>query len=444
MRISSILIVCCLGVSPMTVMAQVPKSLAECIEIGVERNLLLDNASIEKGKGENMLSQSRANLLPMLTGVFQFTDYLKKPTNVTTGTLLGSDFPDTPTWQTIQSTQYNAVAGIQLAMPLYNQTVLAGIDIARVVSELKHLSYDKAVNELAMQISKIYYLAQTSLEQSILLDENIERMKELCRITEALYEQGVVMEVDVTRVSINLQTLEMERDRCNTLHNQQLNMLRFLMDMDIRESLDVCRMEQTSLVWEPQGVNLDLPELQQTYVQQELINKQIKAVKAGYIPSLSLTGQLGTIGYQEKMHHFFHGKESSQNWFGNAYLGVTLRVPIFEDNTRKLKIRQYKMELQQAENKHEALVNQLNQNYANATLQMNHQQNMWLTQKVNCQQAEKVYDVTEEKYKEGVASMTDLLQDEMRLRNAQGACVQAYCQYLLAQLELKYLSGTVR
>ncbi|MBQ8501722.1 MAG: TolC family protein [Bacteroides sp.] len=78
------------------------------------------------------------------------------------------------------------MAGLQLAMPIYNQTVVAGIDVARTVNELKSLSYAKAVNELALQISKIYYLAQTSLEQKFLLDENILRMKELCAITEAL------------------------------------------------------------------------------------------------------------------------------------------------------------------------------------------------------------------------------------------------------------------
>ncbi|MBQ8501723.1 MAG: hypothetical protein IJ494_05400 [Bacteroides sp.] len=87
-----------------TAMAQTPRTLTECIEIGIERNLSLNSASIEMDKGKNQLSQSRAKLWPVLGGMLQFTDYLKKPTNVTTGTLLGSDFPDNPTWQTIKHT----------------------------------------------------------------------------------------------------------------------------------------------------------------------------------------------------------------------------------------------------------------------------------------------------------------------------------------------------
>lgn len=52
-----------------------------------------------------------------------------------------------------------------------------------------------------------------------------------------------------------------------------------------------------------------------------------------------------------------------------------------------------------------------------------------------------VYNVTEEQYKEGVSSMTALLQDEMQLRAAQAACVQAHCQCNLARLDLLRLAG---
>lgn len=95
----------------------------------------------------------------------------------------------------------------------------------------------------------------------------------------------------------------------------------------------------------------------------------------------------------------------------------------------------------QAENKKAELLKHLEQSYANVTLQLNHNVEVLQTQTENYRQAKEVYQVTEEKYKEGVTSMTELLQDEMRLRTAQSACVQAQSQCLLAQLELLKLSG---
>ena len=108
-------------------------TLVECVRRGIANNLSLENARIDINKSRTGISQNRARMLPVINGVFQFTDYLKQPVNVTTGTLLGNDFPDNPTWQTIKSMQYNVNAGVQLNVPLYNQSIYASVDVAGTV-----------------------------------------------------------------------------------------------------------------------------------------------------------------------------------------------------------------------------------------------------------------------------------------------------------------------
>lgn len=151
--------------------------------------------------------------------------------------------------------QYNANAGIQLSMPLYNQTILAAIDVAKTVEKINSLSYEKAVEDLTMQISKVYYMAQASQEQERLTNENILRMEELCNITEALHQQGVVMEVGLNRVRINLKSLQAQHNQSRTLHSQQLNMLRFLMDMAPETSLEVTHMAENIKTLPATGVS---------------------------------------------------------------------------------------------------------------------------------------------------------------------------------------------
>lgn len=418
-------------------------TLQECIETGIANNLSLADARIGIDKGRTGVSQNRSRLLPVIDGIFQFTDYLKNPVNVTTGTLLGSDFPEDPAWQTIKSMQYNANAGIRLYMPLYDQTVLAAIDAAKTVERINSLSYEKAAEDLTMQISKVYYMAQASQEQERLTSENILRMEELCDITEALYRQGIVMEVDLNRVHINLQNLKTQYDQSRTLHCQQLNMLRFLMDMAPETPLKVTRMTERIESLPAAGVSEELPELLLSAQQKTLAEQRIKTVKAGYLPTLSLTGYAGALGYQEKFHHFFHTNAATDNWFGNCYIGLSVRIPLFEANSKRLQIKQYRYDARQAVNRMELMRKQLDENYANAVLQLNHNMEVFRTQSDSRRQAEEVYNVTEEQYKEGVASMTALLQDEMQLRTAQTACVQALCQCRLAQLDLLKLSGNL-
>lgn len=156
---------------------------------------------------------------------------------------------------------------------------------------------------------------------------------------------------------------------------------------------------------------------------------------------ISLSGRLGAVGYQEKFRHFFHTSGETHNWFGNTYLALSVQIPLFDGNDKRLKVRQYRYDKLQAETAFDRQRKQLDKEYADASRQLRHNLEVFRTQKDSYHQAEDVYEVTEEKYKEGVASMTELLQDEMRLRAAQAACVQAHCQCNVAQLTLLKLSG---
>lgn len=418
-------------------------TLEECIHRGVANNLSLENARIDINKSRTGISQNRARLLPAINGIFQFTDYLKQPVNVTTGTLLGNDFPDNPAWQTIRSMQYNINAGVQLNVPLYNQSIYASIDVARTVEQLSLLSYDKAVEDLTMQIGKVYYLAQSAQEQARLADENISRMEELCAITEAMYDQGVVLEVDLNRARINLQNLKAQQNQSSILYAQQLNMLRFLLDLSPEEPIDVERMAADIDSAHIYGISCSLPEVRMATMQKELIERKITAIRSGYIPTVSLTGYAGGLGYQDKFNHFFRTKASSQNWFGNCFIGLNITIPIFDANSRKLQLRQRRYDVEQAENRSKLLRDKVRTDYSNAMLQLDHSIEVFHTQSQNYRQACDVYQVTEEQYREGVASMTAILQDEMQLRAAQAARTQALFLFNLAHLELLRLSGNL-
>ena len=62
-------------------------------------------------------------------------------------------------------------------------------------------------------------------------------------------------------------------------------------------------------------------------------------------------------------------------------------------------------------------------------------------QKDNYQLAEEVYAVTSERYREGIASMTEVLQDEMQVSEAQNNYISAHYNYRLANLMLLKLTG---
>ena len=225
------------------------------------------------------------------------------------------------------------------------------------------------------------------------------------------------------------------------LYGQQMNLMRFLLNLDATEPIDVARMPRDITKLPIGGLNEQLPELQLAEQKLTLLDKQIRQTRAGYLPSVTLAGQVGYMGFQECFGDFFKGSES--NWFGNAYVGLNVSIPLFDANKRKLQIRQYCHEQEQARNSRQLQHAQLQEQYDNAVLQIAQTERMFMTQRENLRQSTDVYGVTEIKYKEGVSSMTELLQDEMRLREAQGNLVSAHYQFNKSQVDLLRLSGNL-
>ena len=416
-------------------------SLSECIRIGIERNLQLRNNRIDIVKSETQIKQSRTLLLPQVNGNLQIIDYLRDPVQVSGSGLLGMDFPDPQQWGKVRTMQYGSQAMLQAQMPLFNQSIRAAIDAAKTVKELNTLAYDKACETLTVQIAKVYYAAQACKEQCLLLDEDVKRMKEMSDITHALLEQGVILEIDFTRININITNLETQRGQYQMVYDQQLNTLRFLLDLNADDPIDVERMEPVLLQVPSKGISNQLPDQLLLDAQRELNEKQIKLTRAGYLPSIGLFGQTGYLGYQEKFHHFFNHFNNRQ--FGMAAIGLQVSVPIFDANDKRLRVRQYRYDAEKIANNRLLLDNSITKDHLNASLQITQNEQIFNTQSKNRQQARDVYDIATLRYKEGVSSMTELLQDDMRLIGCEQDVVNAHLQYNLALIDLLRLENNL-
>ena len=417
------------------VLAQRTLTLEECLRIGIENNLSLAGSRNELRKAKHLLSENRAKLLPQVSAVAGFNDNFNPPVSVTDGSAYGNPYNVTKTLQ------YNASAGLQLQMPLYNQTVYTAIDIARTMNELNRLSYEKAREDLILQISKMYYLGQNTVEQLTLIQENRVRLQELRDITQAFFDNGMAMEVDVKRVNINLENLQVQYDNAKSMLVQQLNLLKYVMDYPAEEEIALTpvnpeQVESVALT----GLRSDLYELQLLESQEKLAGQQKDLIRQGYLPSLSLTGSWMYSAYTDKARHWFHSGPSN-HWYSSSGLGLTLRVPIFDGLDKRARIRKARIDEENARLNYENMRKNMETQYLNSTNDLMNNQRNFQKQKDNYLLAEEVYQVTTDRYREGIASMTEVLQDEMRMSEAQNNYLSAHYNYQVANLTLLKLTG---
>lgn len=444
MRFINSLLIAALFACPIGLYAQSDTlSLKECINLGIANNLSLQNSRLGIRTAKIGQTENRAKLLPVIQGFGNFVNNVERATQLTDGTnlskLLGVDAP----YMMGKGLRYNTSGGFQLSMPLYDQTIYTGIDIANRMVEISQCSYEKAREDLMVEIAKLYYLLQTTDEQIRLTRNNITRLEELREITQAFYDNDIVLEVDVKRVSVNLSNLQVKLDNAESMKTQQLNMMRYILDLSPETPLAVARLETEETLlsnYTPGGLSHSLYELQLLDKQSDLLVRQKKLVNQGYIPTLSLVGNFSYAAYTDHLKNYFHSHPTNK-WYNSTYWGLSLKIPVFDAFAKRNKVRKIETEQMTLQNTIENTNNQLQTQYSNAMEDWENNLRNVRNQSENYRLAEDIYTVTADQYREGVSSMTDLLQDEMQMTNTETTYVTAVYNLLASRLTLMKLSG---
>ena len=418
-------------------------TLKRCIEIGIENNLTLQQKQQDIHIAEIGQSENRHKLIPVIQGYANFVHNVERATSVTDGSnlskLLGVDAP----YMVGQGLDFQTTGGFQLSMPLYNQTLYTGIQIADKMKEISEASYEKAKEDLTVEISKLYYLAQTTAKQIELIRSNIGRMESLKSITSAFYDNDMALKVDVQRVDINLENLRTQLTNAEAMYEQQLNLLRYTLDFapDTPILLSTLKgymdYDDSYLL---RGLSPDLYELQLLNMQSEVLQKQKKMINQGYLPTLSLVGATQWTAFTDKFENYFHTHPTNK-WYNHTYWGLQLNVPIFDGLAKRNKSRKVAAQYTQLQTTIADTEKKLQTQYQNSLNDWYNNIRNAERQRENYRLAESVYLVTSDQYKEGVASMSDLLQDEMRMTEAQNGYISALYKYMVSELSLLKLTG---
>ena len=418
-----------------TVSAQEVLTLEDCLRIGIENNLSLRTKHNEVVKGKHAISENRARLLPQINAIAAFNDNFNPPVSVTDGSAFGNHYNVTHTLQ------YNASGGFQLAMPLYNQTVLTALSLTKMMDEMNQLSYGKAREDLIMSITKMYYLGQSTAEQISIVKENIRRLTELRDITVAFFDNDMAMEVDVKRVKINLENLQVQYDNVKTMLEQQLNMMKYVIDYPAEKEIKLVELNTESIQNVAlTGLSESQYELRMIRQQMAMTERQKRMIRNGYIPSVNLTANLMFTAFTDKVKNWFHSGPS-HDWYTSSGVGLTLHIPIFDGLDKRSKVKKADIDIANAKLNYENTLKQMTTQYLNTTNELLNCQRNFTKQKDNYQLAEDVYEVTSDRYREGIASMTEVLQDEMQMSEAQNNYVTAHYNYRVTNLTLLKLTG---
>jgi len=239
---------------------------------------------------------------------------------------------------------------------------------------------------------------------------------------------------DVSKVQLQKEQLETQRELVSSRYDQVMNALKFAMGISLEQNINIEKDIQYKLSDEytsTSAIDIRLANMQSKFLLSEL-----STLKRSKLPSLSLFSTYGKtgFGYDKQPTDFL-------KFYPIGFAGIQLSYPLFNGTVTQRKINQKRLEIKNSELQVQLVTEQNTMQIENAKRQRSVAQKSITTSTSQIELAKTVYAQTFLQQKQGTASLTDVLLADSALREAQQNYLSALVEYLKADLELKRLSG---
>ncbi len=424
-------------------------SLKECVERAVKMNFNVSQAELSREKNAHKKAEILANLLPQIDINAVSQDSPELPvTMLPIGKIMHQMQPGMPADMMLpvsMGAQYNTSAFISANMVLYNQTILTALKLSKKGEYAATLGVEKAGEELSKEVAKLYFLIQTSAKQKQLTHDNIARLQQMTNIVKSLVTNGLGRQVDYNRIMVALQNLQTQWDNIDAVNQQQANMMKYVLEMPLETNIALTDSVNMPLLSAPPTASNDFSnhiDIRLLEAQKDMATLNKEMVNHGYIPSLVIFGQYGYLAYRQNFADYFNGNDNE--WYSTYNFGLRLSIPIFDGLRKRAQYLQAKTDYEKANLTLDNTKKKFSTNYKTALNNYFNNKATVERQQNNINLAEEVYRETSSKYREGMATMSDLLQDEMNLSGAQANYLNALYKFKETELEILSLNGEIK
>lgn len=427
--------------------AQQPTTLylKDALKYALEASQNARKANLDVENSQYRIDEVRARALPQINGSggLTYNPILQQ-------SALPGDFFGRPgeTILVAFGQKWNANAGVSVNQTLFDNSVFVGLKAARTTADFYRLNKQLTEEQIIEQVATSYYRVLVQRQQLGLIDSTVKNTQKVKAVLQSLYDNGLAKKIDVDRIAVNESNLRSRRQQLLNSVELLQNQLKFYIGMPIETPITVPDVELATIRPQaiPQTDTVDVStrtELAVLKTQRTLLEYQRQATRSESLPNLSLSG---SYSYQGLSNSFpiFKGQAKGANWFDVASVGLNLRVPIFNGGATKARIKQADVAIRKLNEDIAQTKLSLNLAYENAKTQINNSVITLNSQQENVRLAQEVYSNTLNNYNNGLATLTDLIDAENSLTEAQTNYSSALLDYRVAEIQLIKAEGSLK
>ena len=408
-------------------------SLQDCIDYAIEHNITVKDAALNINLAEVDYSKSKSSILPNLFG--------SASQSFSNGSTID---PITSNFVTDQINSTNV--GINSSMTLFQGNQLSNqIKQNKILLEQSIFLEEVEKNNIVLNILEVYLQTLYSKESIAIAENNVVASEKEVQRAKARLDAGTIALGDYTEAQSQAATNKFNVISAKNDYQQYIIQLKQLLELSPLEDIQIETIDENMDL-----INLDidknqlynnaigfLPEIQASNLNIAANEKELDIAKGGFLPTLSLTGSMGS-GYTSINDNTF-SDQFDVNF--NQKLGLSLSIPIFNRNQTKAAVKTASINIDKAQiqkqNTEKEVYRKVETAYQNAISA----QEQVIASEASKVAAEQSYKLAQKKYELGALSTTDLVISQNTYTNAQQNYLQSKYLNILYHELLQFYQG---
>src|SRR6266576_3625405 len=411
-------------------------SLDEAINIALQNNRPLKNSRLNVEKGEDEIRSVRTSRLPS-THFYALVsqDMVKHETNLTspfTGVFPGIG----PFFSLSTPRRPTAVFAAQVLQPLSQQyRISLAIDAVKLARDEEQQKLRSEEQSLVNNVKQTYYgilQSESALEN---VRDEVKSYRELDRVTGEFVLQQVVLKSDHLQVQTRLARAEYEAIDLDNRLSTQKEQLNKLLGRDVLSDFSVSLVAEATMIVDDISASRrraleQRPELSEARlkIEQAKLDKRLK--KSEYIPDVSVGfTSLSLRNFDEVVPRNI------------ASVGVVMSWEPFDWGRKKRQLSEKSKTIEQAENSLKETEDQVLIDVGDKFRRLQQTQQALRVARLSQDAEREALRVTQGRYKFEAALLTEVLQSQARLAEANNQYQQALLSFWTAKAELEKALG---
>ncbi|MEN6466531.1 MAG: TolC family protein [Syntrophaceae bacterium] len=412
-----------------------PLSMQESIDIALKQSAAIHSASEGVNAAESRKKEALTGFLPTLSTYYSYTRLNEAPQ---------VKFEGTGFTPVVTGTADNYNWAVQARQPVFaGGSIVSTYQISKLGEDISRYDKLSTVHDVVLDVKVSYYNILKSERIREVARQSVDQLASHAKVARNFYEVGLIPKNDLLQSEVQLANGNQDLVRADNSVEIAKSQFNTVLRRDINRPVAV----RDILVYEPFLQNIDdclktamenRPEIKSYEVRRAQSGKAVDLAKSEYYPTVNVVGTYGRYGDQPNVSGSLF--QDAENW---SVLAVA-NWNFWEWGRTKHRVDAGRSRESQSADALTIVRDRITLEVKNSYLQMREAEKRIAVAGQAITQAEENFRINQERYKEQVATTTDVIDAQTLLTRAKSDYFNALSDFNIARSRLERSMGVIK